>query len=74
MSISEENKRIAGTEEDFRKGYQDAYKRLGYRPTSVRYVDGYERGLYFRRIVDPDPERCDCYDTSVDTGKMFYEL
>lgn len=48
------NASVAGTEEDFRLGYMDAYKRRGYRPTTVRYVDGYERGLKLRAILDPD--------------------
>lgn len=48
-----ENKSVAGTEEDFRQGYQDAYNNRGYHPTTVRYVDGYERGLYIRNILDP---------------------
>lgn len=47
---------------EFNKGYQDAYKRKGYRPTTVAYVDGYEKGLAFRRLVDPDPVNPDDYD------------
>jgi hypothetical protein len=56
------NKSIAGTKEDYRRGYDDAYYERGYRPNTVQYVDGYERGLYLRRILKPVIKNtgCDC--------------
>lgn len=46
---------IAGTAKDFRQGYEDAYLERGYRPTSVQYVDGYERGRAVRLLLRAKP-------------------
>lgn len=51
---------VAGTKEDFMRGHDDAYYRRGYRPTTVRYVDGYESGLKLREILCPSEKEQLC--------------
>lgn len=42
---------ITGTQDDFRRGYEDAYYWRRPSPNSALYLKGYERGVYVREVL-----------------------
>lgn len=45
-------KDLIGTADDFRRGYDDAYYWRRPSPNSLRYIEGYERGVYVREVTE----------------------